>query len=53
MRRIPKEKGLKGKRLADYEYDVRKLELRIDDLGRYGIRTILINVYDRCNKNLE
>lgn len=46
MRRIPKEKGLKGKKLADYEYDVRKLELRIDDLGRYGIRTVLVDEYE-------
>ncbi|WP_152054214.1 SIR2 family protein [Tautonia marina] len=45
MRREPKRKGLRGKQLAEYEYAQRKQQLRIDDLGRYNIRTILVDEY--------
>ena len=52
MRRESKAKGLKGKKLADHEYAARKQQLRIDDLGRYNIRTILIDDYTEITQIL-
>ena len=53
MRREPKQKGLKGKQLADFEYAHRKQQLRIDDLGRYNIRTILVDDYREITEILK
>lgn len=53
MRREPKAKGLKGKRLAEHEYSERKQQLRIDDLGRYNIRTILVDEYSEITAILK
>ena len=38
---------------ADYEYDLRKLVLRVDDLKRFGIQTVLINNYDEITSLLQ
>lgn len=43
MRRPPPAKDEAGR--ADYEYEVRKLALRVDDLKRYGIQTVLVDDY--------
>lgn len=43
MRRVPPPAAGDPKAKADYEYDVRRQALRVDDLGRYGIHTILID----------
>lgn len=44
MRRIPKPKG-KGKARARYDYDKTKQELRITDLKRFGIQTVMVDDY--------
>jgi hypothetical protein len=44
MRRIPKPKG-RGKKLAVYEYEKTKQELRLADLKRFGIQVVLIDDY--------
>lgn len=38
---------------ADYEYDLRKLSLRVDDLKRFGIQTILISTFDEITDILR
>ncbi|MBM3239220.1 hypothetical protein FJZ31_23240 [Candidatus Poribacteria bacterium] len=38
---------------ADYEYELRKLALRVDDLKRFGIQTVLINSYDEITNLLR
>jgi hypothetical protein len=38
---------------ADYEYELRKLALRVDDLKRFGIQTILINSYAEVTEILK
>ena len=43
--RMPQKPRGRGKKIAEYEYEKRKLLLRIGDLKRYGIRTIQINDY--------
>lgn len=45
MRSIPKPKG-RGRARAQHEYDLRKQELRIEDLKNYGIQTHLVDEYD-------
>lgn len=44
MKRISKSKS-KGKALARYEYERTKQELRIADLKRFGIQTVMIDDY--------
>lgn len=45
MRRpLLSKKGTRNR--ADYEYESRRMELRINDLKRFGIQTILVNEYD-------
>jgi hypothetical protein len=44
MKSLDKPKG-KGKALADYDYSRRRQELRISDLKRYGIQTVMIDEY--------
>jgi hypothetical protein len=53
MRREPKGKRLTGKKLAEFEYSRRKQQLRIDDLGRYNIRTILVDEYSEITDILK
>src|SRR3990172_3221294 len=43
--KLPQKPRGRGKKIAEYEYEKRKLLLRIGDLKRYGIRTIQINDY--------
>lgn len=52
MRQPKQEKG-SGKARADYEYDKRRLELRIDDLKRFAIQTVLVDEYDEITELLR
>lgn len=52
MKRLEKPKT-KGKKLAEYEYEKRRLELRIADLKRYGIRALMIDDYKEITQILE
>lgn len=52
MRSPEKPKPFSGKRKASYEYDKTKLEHRITDLKRYGIRPLLIEGYDEITEIL-
>jgi hypothetical protein len=52
MRRIAKPKG-QGKALARYEYDKTKQELRIIDLKRFGIQTVMIDEYSEVTDILR
>jgi hypothetical protein len=45
MRRPKEPDNPTGTERADYEYEVRKLELRMQDLKRYGIQTVLIDEF--------
>jgi hypothetical protein len=45
LRRIPKPPRMSGSAKADYEYEVRSQQHRIDDLKRYGIRAVMIDNY--------
>lgn len=45
MRMPERPKGLTGKKLAEWEYDKTKLELRISDLKRYSIYPVIIKDY--------
>jgi hypothetical protein len=38
---------------ADYEYENRKLALRVSDLQRYGIQTVLVDRYDEITELLR
>lgn len=53
MRRPEKPQEASGAKLADYEYDCRKLALRVSDLQRYGIQTVLINDYSEITTILQ
>lgn len=44
MRQPRRPKG-RGEELAEYEYEMRKLSLRIEDLQRFAIETVLIDDY--------
>ena len=52
MRRPQCPKGC-GKELAEYEYEKRKLELRIEDLQRFAIETVLIDDYSEVTELLR
>lgn len=52
MRRIPKPKG-RGKKLAIYEYEKTKQELRVADLKRFGIQAVLIDDYGQITEILR
>jgi len=41
----PQKPRAKGKDAADYDYNLRRLQLRIDDLKRYGIQAVMIDNY--------
>lgn len=53
MRKVPPPVAGDPKAKADYEYDVRRHALRVDDLGRYGIQTILIDDFADITNILE
>lgn len=42
-----------GAALAEYEYERRKLELRIADLSRYGIHAVMIDHYGQITEILQ
>ncbi|MDQ1351477.1 MAG: hypothetical protein QG657_1779 [Acidobacteriota bacterium] len=50
--RQPQKCGNKGAAKADYEYECRKLALRIEDLKRYGIQTLLIDDFGQITEIL-
>jgi hypothetical protein len=52
MRRIPRPKG-RGKARARYEYERTKQELRIADLKRFGIQTVMIDDYEQITDILR
>jgi hypothetical protein len=52
MKRIAKPKG-RGKALARYEYDKTKQDLRIIDLKRFGIQTVMIDDYSEITQILR
>jgi hypothetical protein len=51
--KLPQKPSGRGKKIAEYEYEKRKLNLRISDLKRYGIRTIQINDYNEVTNILK
>ena len=53
LRRIPKPKTSKGAAKADYEYQVRSQQHRINDLKRYSIRVLLIDNYSEIKTILK
>lgn len=53
MRNIPKPSPFRGKARADYEYDVRKQDLKIADLKRYGINALMIEEYSEVTTILR
>lgn len=52
MRR-PLKRINKGADKAEYEYECRKLDLRIEDLKRYGIQTLLIDDFQQITLILQ
>lgn len=52
MRQPQRPKG-RGKELADYEYEKRKFDLRVEDLQRFAIETVLINNYSEVTDLLR
>lgn len=48
---VPKDAN--GSALAEYEYQKRKLELRVADLSRYQIHVVMINSYDEVTDILR
>ena len=53
MRRPEKPADPTGAPKADYEYECRKLALRVGDLQRYGIQTVLIDEYSEVTDILQ
>lgn len=53
MRKPPRPQRLAGKLRAEFEYEQRKLEFRIDDLRRFAIETVLINEYSDVERLLD
>ncbi|BCM94155.1 hypothetical protein IAD21_06058 [Abditibacteriota bacterium] len=48
----PQYKG-SGRKKAEYDYEKRKLELRVSDLKRYGIEALLIDDYSEITEILK
>lgn len=48
-----KPTGRAKRRQADYDYDMRRLELRIGDLKRYGIEALMIDSFTEITEILE
>jgi Sir2- and TIR-associating SLOG family/SIR2-like domain len=46
-------KDTKGQEQAEYEYQKRRLELRISDLSRYQIHAVMVNSYDEITEILR
>lgn len=53
MRRPNKMDNPSAAGSADYEYNVRKMDLRIEDLKRYGIQTVLVDEYSEISNILQ
>jgi hypothetical protein len=53
MRSVEKPKPFTGKRKANYEYEKTKLEHRIADLKRYGIRPVFVERYSEITDILR
>ncbi len=53
MRWPEKPAKMQGKAKADYEYARRRLELRVGDLGRYGIQTVMVDKHTELTPILE
>jgi hypothetical protein len=53
MRRPERPLKAAGTKKADYEYECRKLSLRVSDLQRYGIQTVLIDEYSEITTLLQ
>jgi hypothetical protein len=53
MRSPEKPKPYAGRKKATYEYDKTKLDHRISDLKRYGIRPLLIDKYSQITEILD
>ncbi len=53
MRWPTKPAKMRGKAKAEYEYERKRLELRIGDLGRYGIQTVMVNEHTELTPILE
>lgn len=52
MRRPQRPKG-RGKELAEYEYEKRKLDLRVEDLQRFAVETVFIDDYSEVTELLR
>ncbi len=53
MRWPEKPAKMRGKAKAEYEYARRRLELRVGDLGRYGIQAVMVDKYTELTPILE
>jgi hypothetical protein len=53
MRRPERPADMTGEKPADYEYERRKLALRVSDLQRYGIQTVLVDEYSEITTILR
>jgi hypothetical protein len=53
MRRPKRAAGIAGSAQADYEYECRKLALRVGDLQRYGIQTVLVDEFEEITTILQ
>lgn len=53
MKEVVRPAKMVGKAKAEHEYEIRKLELRIQDLQRYGIQTVLVPDFGRITAMLE
>ncbi len=53
MRWPEKPAKMRGKAKAEYEYARRRLELRVGDLGRYGIQAVMVDKHTELTPILE
>ncbi len=53
MKSLEIPRGAGPKELAQFHYDKRRLELRIDDLKRYGIQAVIVDSYAEITDILE
>jgi len=53
MKDPEKPRRMAGQAKAEYEYQSRKLELRIQDLQRYGVHAVMVPSYDRITDLLR
>jgi hypothetical protein len=52
MRQPQRPRG-SGKKLAEFDYERRKLELRVEDLQRFAVETVLIDDYSEVEELLK